>query len=167
MSTPTVAELDAATDATEAAIETRTPTWSTSTSPPRPRRPSTRRSSPARATASPNPNWRSNYDRHLNDADPSARGPDPRPLRAELPYDLGDQRQAGRRPSLRQTRRRPSRSRRPTDYDRPRMPSGRNRSSTPKPRPNAEAEWADEWDSADSHAYMDRVEAGLEPEAEL
>jgi len=30
----------------------------------------------------------------------------------------------------------------------------------------AEAEWADEWDSADSHAYMDRVEAGLEPEAE-
>jgi hypothetical protein len=31
----------------------------------------------------------------------------------------------------------------------------------------AEAEWADNWDSADSHAYMDRVEAGLEPEAEL
>ena len=31
----------------------------------------------------------------------------------------------------------------------------------------AEAEWADEWDSADSHEYMDRVEAGLEPEAEL
>ena len=30
-----------------------------------------------------------------------------------------------------------------------------------------EAEWADEWDSADSNAYMDRVEAGLEPEAEL
>jgi hypothetical protein len=30
----------------------------------------------------------------------------------------------------------------------------------------AEAEWADEWDSEDSHAYMDRVEAGLEPEAE-
>jgi hypothetical protein len=30
-----------------------------------------------------------------------------------------------------------------------------------------EAEWADEWDSADSSAYMDRVEAGLEPEAEL
>jgi hypothetical protein len=30
----------------------------------------------------------------------------------------------------------------------------------------AEAEWADEWDSADSHAYMDRVEAGLESEAE-
>ena len=30
----------------------------------------------------------------------------------------------------------------------------------------AEAEWADNWDSADSHAYMDRVEAGLEPEAE-
>ena len=30
----------------------------------------------------------------------------------------------------------------------------------------AEAEWADEWDSADSHAYQDRVEAGLEPEAE-
>ncbi|HEY1324322.1 MAG TPA: hypothetical protein VGF32_28955 [Streptosporangiaceae bacterium] len=29
-----------------------------------------------------------------------------------------------------------------------------------------EAEWADNWDSADSHAYMDRVEAGLEPEAE-
>ena len=29
-----------------------------------------------------------------------------------------------------------------------------------------EAEWADEWDSADSSAYMDRVEAGLEPEAE-
>jgi hypothetical protein len=26
-------------------------------------------------------------------------------------------------------------------------------------------EWVDEWDSADSHAYMDRVEAGLEPEA--
>jgi hypothetical protein len=32
--------------------------------------------------------------------------------------------------------------------------------------PEAEAEWADEWDSEDSHAYMDRVEAGLEPEAE-
>jgi hypothetical protein len=31
----------------------------------------------------------------------------------------------------------------------------------------AEAEWADEWDSEDSHVYMDRVEAGLEPEAEL
>jgi hypothetical protein len=30
-----------------------------------------------------------------------------------------------------------------------------------------EAEWADSWDSADSNAYMDRVEAGLEPEAEL
>jgi hypothetical protein len=30
-----------------------------------------------------------------------------------------------------------------------------------------EAEWADNWDSADSSAYMDRVEAGLEPEAEL
>ena len=30
-----------------------------------------------------------------------------------------------------------------------------------------EAEWADEWDSSDSSAYMDRVEAGLEPEAEL
>ena len=30
----------------------------------------------------------------------------------------------------------------------------------------AEAEWADNWDSADSHAYMDRVEAGLEPELE-
>ena len=29
-----------------------------------------------------------------------------------------------------------------------------------------EAEWADEWDSADSSAYMDRVEAGLEPGAE-
>ena len=40
--------------------------------------------------------------------------------------------------------------------------AGRNRNSTP----NAEAEWADEWDSEDSHAYMDRVEAGLEPEAE-
>lgn len=31
----------------------------------------------------------------------------------------------------------------------------------------AEADWAHEWDSADSAAYMDRVEAGLEPEAEL
>jgi hypothetical protein len=31
----------------------------------------------------------------------------------------------------------------------------------------AEAEWADEWDSADSNAYQARVEAGLEPEAEL
>jgi hypothetical protein len=31
----------------------------------------------------------------------------------------------------------------------------------------AEAEWADEWDSADSAAYQARVEAGLEPEAEL
>jgi hypothetical protein len=30
----------------------------------------------------------------------------------------------------------------------------------------AEAEWADNWDSADSGAYMDRVEAGLEPEVE-
>ena len=29
-----------------------------------------------------------------------------------------------------------------------------------------EAEWADEWDAEDAHAYMDRVEAGLEPEAE-
>jgi hypothetical protein len=29
-----------------------------------------------------------------------------------------------------------------------------------------EAEWADEWDCVDSSAYMDRVEAGLEPEAE-
>lgn len=28
----------------------------------------------------------------------------------------------------------------------------------------AEAEWADNWDSADSAAYQDRVEAGLEPE---
>jgi len=42
----------------------------------------------------------------------------------------------------------------------------------PEPEPDAEAEaeaeaeWADEWDSGDSHAYMDRVEAGLEPEAE-
>jgi hypothetical protein len=40
----------------------------------------------------------------------------------------------------------------------------------PEPEPEldaeAEAEWADEWDSEDSHAYMDRVEAGLEPEAE-
>ena len=38
----------------------------------------------------------------------------------------------------------------------------------PEPELDAEyeAEWADEWDSADSHAYMDRVEAGLEPEAE-
>ena len=31
----------------------------------------------------------------------------------------------------------------------------------------AEAEWADEWDCADSAAYQARVEAGLEPEAEL
>jgi hypothetical protein len=31
----------------------------------------------------------------------------------------------------------------------------------------AEADWAHEWDSADSAAYIDRVEAGLEPEAEL
>ena len=32
----------------------------------------------------------------------------------------------------------------------------------------AEAEWAEpEWDSEDSNAYQDRVEAGLEPEAEL
>lgn len=30
----------------------------------------------------------------------------------------------------------------------------------------AEADWAHEWDSADSAAYMDRVEAGLEPEPE-
>ena len=29
-----------------------------------------------------------------------------------------------------------------------------------------EAEWADNWDSQDAAAYMDRVEAGLEPEAE-
>jgi hypothetical protein len=33
--------------------------------------------------------------------------------------------------------------------------------------PEAEAEWAGEWDSADSAAYQARVEAGLEPEAEL
>jgi hypothetical protein len=32
--------------------------------------------------------------------------------------------------------------------------------------PEAEAEWADEWDSADSAAYQTRAEAGLEPEAE-
>ena len=40
--------------------------------------------------------------------------------------------------------------------------------SEPEPEldAEAEAEWADEWDSEDSHAYMDRVEAGLEPEAE-
>ena len=31
----------------------------------------------------------------------------------------------------------------------------------------AEAEWADEWDSADSAAYQARVEAEPEPEAEL
>ena len=37
----------------------------------------------------------------------------------------------------------------------------------PDPDPEADADWADEWDSADAHAYMDRVEAGLEPEAEL
>ena len=30
----------------------------------------------------------------------------------------------------------------------------------------AEAEWAGEWDSADSYNYQLRVEAGLEPEAE-
>jgi hypothetical protein len=29
------------------------------------------------------------------------------------------------------------------------------------------AEWADNWDSEDAAAYMDRVEARLEPEAEL
>ena len=29
----------------------------------------------------------------------------------------------------------------------------------------AEADWLDEWDSADSNAYQARVEAGLEPEA--
>jgi hypothetical protein len=33
--------------------------------------------------------------------------------------------------------------------------------------PEAEAELADEWDCADSNAYQARVEAGLEPEAEL
>ena len=32
--------------------------------------------------------------------------------------------------------------------------------------PEAEAEWADEWDSADSATYQARAEAGLEPEAE-
>ena len=32
--------------------------------------------------------------------------------------------------------------------------------------PEAEAEWATEWDSADSAAYQARVEAGLEPEVE-
>ena len=32
----------------------------------------------------------------------------------------------------------------------------------------AEAEWAEpEWDSEDSNAYQDRIEAGLEPEWEL
>ena len=36
----------------------------------------------------------------------------------------------------------------------------------PEAEAEAEAEWADNWDSADSHAYMDRVEAGLEPEVE-
>ena len=29
----------------------------------------------------------------------------------------------------------------------------------------AEADWGDEWDNADSAAYQARVEAGLEPEA--
>jgi hypothetical protein len=29
----------------------------------------------------------------------------------------------------------------------------------------AEADWAAEWDDADSNAYQARVEAGLEPEA--
>jgi len=28
----------------------------------------------------------------------------------------------------------------------------------------ADADWADEWDDADSNAYQDRVEAGLEPD---
>ena len=37
----------------------------------------------------------------------------------------------------------------------------------PDPDAEADADWADEWDSADAHAYMDRVKAGLEPEAEL
>ena len=36
----------------------------------------------------------------------------------------------------------------------------------PDPDLEAEAEWADEWDSEDSNAYQARVEAGLEPEAE-
>jgi hypothetical protein len=36
----------------------------------------------------------------------------------------------------------------------------------PDAEAEAEAEWADNWDSADSAAYMDRVEAGLEPEVE-
>ena len=31
----------------------------------------------------------------------------------------------------------------------------------------AEADWAAEWDDADSNAYQARVEAGLEPEAGL
>ena len=58
MSTPTVAELEAATEATAAAIES-----GAYTSPPRPRRPSTRRSSPARATSpNPNPNRRLSYE---------------------------------------------------------------------------------------------------------
>jgi hypothetical protein len=38
--------------------------------------------------------------------------------------------------------------------------------TAPEAEAEYEAEWADEWDSADSHAYMDRVEAGLEPEPE-
>jgi hypothetical protein len=43
--------------------------------------------------------------------------------------------------------------------------------SEPEPDPEAEAEaeieadWANEWDDADSNAYQARVEAGLEPEA--
>lgn len=32
---------------------------------------------------------------------------------------------------------------------------------------DAEADWAHEWDDADSAVYQARVEAGLEPEAEL
>ncbi len=47
------------------------------------------------------------------------------------------------------------------------MPPAGTGGSTPRAEAEWEAEWADNWDSADSHAYMDRVEAGLEPEAEL
>jgi hypothetical protein len=39
--------------------------------------------------------------------------------------------------------------------------------NTPEPDAEAEADWLDEWDDADSAAYHARVEAGLEPEAEL
>ena len=49
----------------------------------------------------------------------------------------------------------------------PGLPHGRNRSSTPERKPNGKPNGRTSGTPPTAHAYMDRVEAGLEPEAEL